>query len=68
MTQWSQPRTCPACLNGRHLQHQYHWNQYPNLTRFLPGGAYCPCEGECTSLPNPIARMFAAYPTPEEPA
>jgi hypothetical protein len=53
----SVPRTCPACINGNHAAHHYAWN----LNRWIGRGCYCPCEGDCTILPNPVARMFAAY-------
>jgi hypothetical protein len=53
----SKPRTCPACLDGHHWDHDYRWN----LRAFRPGGAYCPCEGECEQLPDPVARMLDAY-------
>jgi hypothetical protein len=53
----SDPRTCPPCLLGNHRVHDFRWN----LKAFRPRGAYCPCEGECVQLPDPVARMFDAY-------
>jgi hypothetical protein len=53
----SVPRTCPSCMNGNHYGHSYGWN----LGRWAGLGAHCPCEGECETLPDPVARMFAAY-------
>jgi hypothetical protein len=51
------PRTCTACLQGNHAGHERDWNITPGKT----GGSYCPCPGDCHTLPDPVARMFAAY-------